>query len=63
MSYIQLLQSKFEADNGVDMNYTAFIQAIDKEYVGQVMERNKTLDERYGANHHHLEIGKYSGTS
>ena len=32
---------KFEDPNGGDVNYVAFIQAIDEEYTGQVMETER----------------------
>jgi len=32
---------KFEDPNGGDMNYVAFIQAIDEEYTGQVVEMER----------------------
>ena len=44
--YLQLIEAKFGAGNGVDVNYTAFVQSIDDEYIGQAME-NDTSDKRY----------------
>lgn len=38
----QLLVRKFEDPVGGDINYSAFIQAVDEEYVGQVLEVDKT---------------------
>ena len=32
---------KFEDPNGGDVNYVAFVQAVDEEYTGQVMEQEK----------------------
>ena len=31
--------TKFQYPNGGDVNYVAFIQAIDEEYTGQAMEQ------------------------
>ena len=38
---LQLIESKFAAENGVDINYTAFVQCVDDEYTGQAMEQDK----------------------
>ena len=38
---IQLLVRKFVDPVGGDINYSAFIQAVDEEYIGQVMEEPK----------------------
>ena len=35
----QLIVTKFQYPNGGDVNYVAFIQAIDEEYTGQAMEQ------------------------
>ena len=43
--FLQLIEAKFGAVNGVDVNYTAFVQSIDDEYIGQAME-NDTSDKR-----------------
>ena len=40
LSFLYLIVRKFEDPNGGDVNYVAFIQAID-EYTGQVMETEK----------------------
>ena len=32
---------KFEDPNGGDVNYVAFVQAVDEEYTGQVMEQEE----------------------
>ena len=34
--------TKFQYPNGGDVNYVAFIQAIDEEYTGQAMEQEST---------------------
>ena len=34
----QLIVRKFEDRIGGDVNYSAFIQAVDEEYIGQVVE-------------------------
>ena len=36
---LQLVVRKFEDPVGGDVNYPAFIQAIDEEYTGQTRER------------------------
>ena len=36
---MQLIEAKFLAGNGVDINYTAFVQSVDEEYTGQAMEK------------------------
>ena len=41
---IQLVVKKFEDPVGGDVNYPAFIQAIDVEYTGQTKEADK-IDE------------------
>ena len=41
---VQLVVKKFEDPVGVDVNYPAFIQAIDVEYTGQTKEADK-IDE------------------
>lgn len=42
--YMQLIQRKFEDPIGGDINYSAFIQAIDEEYTGQDVEKNVTIE-------------------
>ena len=36
-----MIVRKFEDPNGGDVNYVAFVQAVDEEYTGQVMEQEK----------------------
>lgn len=36
----QLIVTKFQYPNDGDVNYVAFIQAIDEEYTGQAMEQD-----------------------
>ena len=44
-SNFQLVEHKFENPVGGDVNYSAFIQAIDEEYTGQTKEtKRKTCD-------------------
>ena len=50
----QLIVTKFQYPNGGDVNYVAFIQAIDEEYTGQAMEQESS---RLGF---FLRIGKIS---
>lgn len=38
MYTLQLLEAKFEAGNGLDINYTVFAQTVDDEYTGQAVE-------------------------
>jgi len=38
---LQLIEHKFEAGNGVDINYTAFAQVVDEQYTGQAKEMPK----------------------
>ena len=40
---VQLVVKKFEDPVGGDVNYPAFIQAIDVEYTGQTMYANKCV--------------------
>ena len=40
---VQLVVKKFEDQVGGDVNYPAFIQAIDVEYTGQTMYANKCV--------------------
>ena len=42
---LKLIERKFENPIGGDVNYSAFIQAIDDEYTGQVYEDEKPLAE------------------
>ena len=42
---LKLIERKFENPIGGDVNYSAFIQAIDDEYTGQVYEGEKPLAE------------------
>ena len=37
----QLLEERFGCGNGIDVNYTAFTQAIDTEFTGQTVEQNR----------------------
>ena len=39
ITFCQLIVTKFQYPNGGDVNYVAFIQAIDEEYTGQAMEQ------------------------
>ena len=43
---LQLIVAKFEAPNRGDVNYVAFIQTVDEEYTGQVLEQEPTTTER-----------------
>ena len=53
---LQLIVHKFENPIGGDVNYPAFIQAIDEEYTGQVAERETppAEGERYGFYQHDM---------
>ena len=57
-SSLQLIVHKFENPIGGDVNYPAFIQAIDEEYTGQVAERETppAEGERYGFYQHDMRV-------
>lgn len=43
---LKLIVAKFEAPNRGDVNYVAFIQTVDEEYTGQVLEQEPIATER-----------------
>ena len=44
LTHTQLIVSKFVDPNGGDVHYAAFIQAVDEEYTGQVVEQENETE-------------------